>query len=105
MRDMDFNEACKKSSFCLQVDKSTNTRQLKRRHDYYFQVQCQMYCTDKPWCDFVVRTNKDIHVEHIHRDSDWWGEQLEKLRKFYYSALLPELAIPRNNNGGIREPQ
>lgn len=102
-KDKDFEEACKKSSFCLEK-KENGILQLKRRHDYYFQVQCQLYCVDKNWCDFVVRTNKGMHVERIYRESRWWGLQLAKLRKFYFSALLPELAHPRFRCGGIREP-
>jgi hypothetical protein len=104
VRDKDLTEACVASSFCLEHDKKNSTRRLKRRHDYYFQVQCQLYCTDLPWCDFVVRTDKDIHIERIHRDAKWWGCQLAKCRKFYFSALLPELACPRQGCGGIREP-
>lgn len=95
-------EACT-SSFCL--ERKDDTFKLKRRHDYYFQIQCQLYCTDRNWCDFTVRTNKGIHVERIFRDIKWWGLQLAKLRKFYFSALLPELACPRHKRGGIREPQ
>lgn len=77
---------------------------LKKRHDYYYQIQCQMFCCDLEWCDFVVRTNKALHVERIFRDQTWWNQQLPKLRNFYFSALLPELAYPRYGKGGIREP-
>ena len=104
IRDKSLVEACATSSFCLEIDKKKNKPQLKRRHDYYFQVQCQLYCTDKGWCDFVLRTNKDLHVERIYRDKKWWSSQLAKLRKFYFTALLPELAVPRHRRGGIREP-
>ena len=104
VRDKTLDEACDKSSFILELNKEKETRRLKHRHDYYFQVQCQLYCADKNWCDFVVRTNKDIHIERIYRDRKWWGVQLAKLRKFYFSALLPELACPRFRHGGIREP-
>ena len=104
VRDKEIREACNSSAFCLQIDKKTSNIQLNQRHDYYYQTQCQMYCTDTQWCDFVVRTNKDLHVERIHRDRKWWGLQLSKLRKFYYSALLPELACPRFRYGSIREP-
>ena len=96
-------EASTSSTFCLVREK--NMYKLKRRHDYYFQVQCQLYCTDRNWCDFVLRTNKDIHIERIYRDKKWWGVQMTKLRKFYFTALLPELACPRHRKGGIRESQ
>ena len=80
------------------------TYTLKRRHDYYFQVQCQLYCEEREWCDFVVRTDKGIFIERITRDSKWWEEQVPKLKDFYFKSLLPELACPRYRQGGIREP-
>ena len=66
--DLNFDEACKKSSFYLAPNKD-KVLKLKSRHDYCYQVQCQLYCVDKSWCDFVVRTNKELHVERIYRDT------------------------------------
>lgn len=106
-RDLSLEEACcTKKLFCLEKleDNGKVTFKLKRRHDYYYQIQCQMYCCDVDWCDFVLRTKKEIHVERIPQDSDWLENQLPKLNKFFYRALLPELACPRRNNGGIIEP-
>ena len=108
-RLMTVSEACEqlKGRFCLERynNNGTHAYRLKRRHDYYFQVQCQLYCTEKEWCDFVVHTEQDIHVERINRDKKWWDEQSVKLQTFYFKALLPELAHPRFTSGGIREPQ
>ena len=103
-RDLTLSEACDRvKTFCLerQEEEGQVTYKLKRRHDYYYQIQCQLYCCDVHWCDFVVRTNKDIHVERIHRDQDWWQQQLPKLKHY---ALLPELASPMKGKGEIREP-
>ena len=102
MREKTLDEACKTSSFCQ--ENRDNTYRLKTRHDYFHQVQCQLYCTNMDWCDFILRTNKDIHIQRIQRDKKWWGVQMAKLRKFYFDALLPELACPRCKSGGIREP-
>ena len=101
VRHLTIEEACKLPSFCL--EKKEDTVHLKRGHDYYFQIQCQLYCCDRQWCDFVVRTEKDIYVERIWRNMDWWDIQLKKLRHFYFQALLPELACPRYHKGGIRD--
>ena len=98
MREKTLAEACKTTTFCL--ENKEGKYQLKHRHDYYHQVQCQLYCVDHEWCDFVVRTEVDIHIERIYRDRKWWGLQLRKLRKFYFDAMLPELACPRHRNGG-----
>ena len=102
MKENTPEEACKTSSFCL--ERKNDEYQLKTRHDYFYQVQCQLYCTNTDWCDFILKTNKDFHIQRIHRDKKWWGLQLTKLRKFYFEALLPELASPRFKCGGIREP-
>ena len=106
-RDLTLQEACDTiKTFCLERRENGQqvTYKLKRRHDYYYQMQCQMYCGNVEWCDFVIRTNKDLHVEHIPRDPDWWKQQLPRLKEFYFDALLPELACPRHGKGRIREP-
>jgi len=54
---------------------------------------------------FVVRTRKDLYIERIHYDEQWWRTQLSKLETFYFKALLPELACPLYHTGGIRETQ
>ncbi len=86
------DEACNSSSFYMEVDRVSQERILKWRHDYYFQVQCQLYCTDKNCCDFVVCTRKDIHIESVYRDRKWWGNKLVTLRKFYWS-ITPGTSI------------
>ncbi len=59
-------DACSSSTFCLEI--KNNKLQLKHRHDFYYQVQCQLYYADKNWCDFVLRTDKELHTERIYRD-------------------------------------
>ena len=106
-RDFTVQEACDKvKSFCLEKQEEAGEVMytLKRRHDYYYQIQCQMYCSKVEWCDFVLRTNKDLHVQRIPWNPDWWKQQLPRLKEFYFDALLPELACPRHGKGGIREP-
>ena len=68
-RNMTLEEACKMPSFCLQG--KGDGYSLKTNHAYFYQIQCQMYCCNKQWCDFVVRTDKELHVERIWRDADW----------------------------------
>ena len=103
-KDMTVEEYSSNRSSCLNM-REDGKCELKRGHDYFYQVQCQLYCTGRAWCDFVVRTNKGIHVERIHQDRDWWNSQMKKCQKFYFNALLPELACPRYGKGGIREPK
>ena len=103
-RNQTLMEAAQKSAFCLEQNKNDSSFRLKRRHDYFYQVQTQLYCTARHWCDFTVQTSKDFHIERIYVDKAWQESNLPKLKKFYFSALLPELACPRHHKGGIREP-
>ena len=42
----------------------------------------------RPWCDFVVYTNKGLSVERIF-DSEFWNHQLvPKSEEFYTDALV-----------------
>ena len=80
-----------KTFFC-KVGVAGNLK-LKRRHDYYYQVQGMMAITRRSWCDFVVWTPKGMSVERIMFEEDLWAEIKPKLLKFYQKALLPELAL------------
>jgi len=105
VRQLSIAEALKTPSFCLELKKDEDTYKLKRKHDFYYQIQCQLYCTDRKWCDFVLRTDVDMHVQRIEeRDTLWWNSNIPKLQKFYFSSLLPELTSPRFRRGGIRDP-
>ena len=103
-RSQTLMEAAQKTAFCLEQNKNNSSFRLKARHDYYYQVQTQLFCTERHWCDFVVRTNNDLHIERIYTDKAWQHCNIPKLKNFYFSALLPELACPRHHKGGIREP-
>jgi len=95
--------AITKKGFCLDLDKATDRLSLKQNHDYFYQVQCTMYCTQRHWCDVVVRA-KDIHVERIYYQAEFWLKGvLPKLKAFYFTAILPELSSPLGATA-IREP-
>ena len=84
-KDYAIGEACSNRGFCLEKQEKAGQviYSLKRPHNYYYQVQCQMYCCNVEWCDFVVNTETDLHIERIPRDKEWWQEQLPKLKMLY----------------------
>jgi len=100
-RNMTLDEAVRKlKNFCLHRNKTTQQLQLKENHDYYYQMQCTMYCTNREWCDFVIMA-KTVHIERIAFNKDLWKTTLQKLKTFYFTAVLPQLAAPREL---VREP-
>jgi len=61
-----------------------------------------MYCTQRKWCDLVVRAT-DLHIERIYFNDDFWTNALSKLKEFYFTAILPELTLSLGSTA-IREP-
>lgn len=103
-RDMTIHDAVTKlKNFCLKQDQD-GLISLRPSHSYFYQIQATMLCTKRKWCDFVLCTKEDMHVERIPC-TDLMNTVLPTLQSFYFNAILPELACPRNQNGGIREPQ
>ncbi len=100
-REESIDEACKSPGFCL--EKKGDKMKLKVRPDYYFQIQCELYCTKRSWCDFVVRTEKALYIERVKKNPEWWLQHIKIAKSFYFSALLAELTSPRYRKGGIRE--
>ena len=55
------------------------------------QVQGQLFCTGLKYCEFIVYTNEDIHVERIRADSNFLDDKLSKAKHFFDDSILPEL--------------
>lgn len=58
IENCDFDSYVLKTSSCLEKD-STGNFVLKLDHQYYYQVQQQLFTTKKQYCDFVVCTFGD----------------------------------------------
>ena len=70
---------------------SENGIALDRNHNYYAQVQGQLMITGSKFCEFVVYTQKDLHIERITPDIPFMSIMLEKLANFYQCYGLPYL--------------
>ena len=57
----------------------------------YVQVQCQLFCVKRAFCDFVLWTNEDIHIERIYPDEEFWISCIGKAEVIFKTAILPEL--------------
>ena len=49
------------------------------------------FCAQRSYCDFVVWTKEDIHVERIYPNESFWVENVSKVKHFFVSSVLPEL--------------
>ena len=43
------------------------------------------------YCDLVVWTNNDVHVERMYPDEELWFKNVNKTKQFFQTAVLPEL--------------
>ena len=90
-REMTIEKACATdTTFYLTFCNGKVT--LKQNHAYYYQVQGIMATLRTKWSDFIVLTNKGLHVERIYFDSVFWeGKMLPELTSFYFQYLAPKL--------------
>ena len=56
---------------------------LDQNHAYYYQVQGQMFCTNRNQCHFVVYTFVDMKVIVVNKDDVFIQAMLTKLTLFY----------------------
>ena len=78
------------SNFCLE-QKSDGKYQLKRDHRYYYQCQLQIFVTKRSFCDFVVWTTDELHVERLTLDDTLITSALPSAESFFKLCILPEL--------------
>ena len=88
-RNSTIEEAIKSNEFFL-TKSEDGSFDLKRDHVYWHQVQGQMHLTNRNICYFVVWTTKETVVIKVIKDLQW-GSNLELLKQFYKSNILPKL--------------
>ena len=94
-RERNIEEMLDDPSFCC--ERENGQIRLKRKHDYYFQVQGQMSITGIHQCDFVVWTPLDLFITRIEYDPLFWSTQCyQKLKSFYFNFVLPEIVYPKH---------
>ena len=75
----------------VNTDLIHGTSRLKQDHQYYYQIQCQMGITGRPWCDFFVYTQGGFHLERIPYQEDMWQDAKNIAEQFFIEYLAPEL--------------
>lgn len=68
---------------------SNNELKLKPKHNYYTQIQGQMFCTNRKYGNLVVYTFVDMAVIYVERDEEFITDMVCKLTSFYENHLRP----------------
>jgi len=64
---------------------------LKSNHDYYYQIQGQLYTTNRHHCELVVYTLVDMKVVPVMRDDSFVDDMVDKLVTFFIEYFKPAL--------------
>ncbi|GLV43867.1 hypothetical protein CBL_11553 [Carabus blaptoides fortunei] len=67
------------------------TVELRKDHQYFFQIQMQLALTERMYCDFVVWSKQDIYYERIEADVQFWLTNKPYADKYFHKIILPEL--------------
>jgi len=56
---------------------------LKKSSPFYFQIQTQLYCSRRKFCNLIIFTFKDLKVIYVNREEEFITEMLTKIDNFY----------------------
>ncbi|KAF5274797.1 hypothetical protein FQR65_LT00380 [Abscondita terminalis] len=93
-------EAAQNNNICLEMQ--NGHLRLKRKHNYYYQVQGQLNVSNKNYCYFIVYVDDktELFVEKINKDQQLWSNvMLPPLIKFYKENVVPEIIQRRAPKG------
>ena len=67
--------------------------QLKKRHNYYYQILTQLAVTGMSWCDLFVwcEAASTSHCETIWFNPDEWQQVKDKIDLFFFDNLLTHI--------------
>ena len=74
---------------CLYLD--DNVIHLIKTHEYFYQVQCQMFVRKRNYCAFFVLTIKVSFCERITYDTQFMRSMVQKVDILYKQLILPEI--------------
>ncbi|KAG1674506.1 COMPASS component SPP1 [Nymphon striatum] len=76
-----------------------NTLTLKKNHQYYCQLQLQMYVCNATYGDLAIWTTRDFFVTRIVKDDVFMTSFIQKLEELWTTSILPELLCRRSEMG------
>jgi hypothetical protein len=64
---------------------------MDNKHEYYYQIQGQIFVLNLEWVDFVVRTEIDAKILRIERNQQFIDKMQEGLKKLYFENYIWEV--------------
>ena len=71
------------------LKETDNVLSLNKNHNYFYQIQGQLFCSKRKCCFFCVYTFKDFKIFEILRDESFIEKMNEQLKTFYKDYFRP----------------
>ena len=68
----------KRTDGCLSVNEN---------HQYYYQMQQQLFCAERKWVDFVASDGYALFVKRVLLDHDFWSRNLPRQCNFVRAGI------------------
>lgn len=72
---------------------------LKKNHPYYSQIQGQLLCSDRKYCNLIIYTFESMKIVYVYRDEPFIDNMVSLLDAFYkthFENALLEKILYRN---------
>jgi putative phage-type endonuclease len=80
---------CEKAN--IDVDYVNEYGELSKKHEYYTQVQLQIFCCNATKCHFFIYSEADSKLVVVDRDQEFIYQMLSDLENVYTRVLLPAI--------------
>lgn len=89
-----------KCPFGKRKDNPPEFASIEDQPHYYAQVQFQIFCTMREWCDFWQWSPHGHKLERVMRDTQWQQENIPALLNMWHDA---KAADPADYSGPLRQ--
>ena len=70
-----------------------STYALKQAHQYYYQVQCQLFISGAQYANILVWTPNETHIETILPDISFFEKNASESENFLKLCVIPEILL------------
>uniref|UniRef100_A0A7M5VBF9 YqaJ viral recombinase domain-containing protein n=2 Tax=Clytia hemisphaerica TaxID=252671 RepID=A0A7M5VBF9_9CNID len=82
---------------------TTGLVNLKRNHNYFFQIQGQLGVTGRKYCDFFVYTRHGEYMERIKFEPTLWTEILDRLNCFWIDHFCIKILLGNDDEESLTQ--
>ncbi|KAK3907932.1 Alkaline nuclease [Frankliniella fusca] len=78
------------NNYIVSYDSTADKFTVNEDHEYYHQIQGQLFLTRRSLCYLVIWISKDFVIVEVPRNGSW-GSNIPKLLHFYDKFIVPQL--------------